>query len=131
MLCLCCAHVATVTSPPRRWVWRRFVGYGRDRLSNPCAIDSRAPVPFAGVYQFFLVFLTSMVGLQLLHGCLRIICAGYMPKLFLVAAAHSVSPSTVLTRVIRRRHARQQIPDRLCTRSESGYSFLCFNISGA
>jgi len=57
----------------------------------------------SGVYQFFLVFLTSMVGLQLLHGCLRIICAGYMPKLFLVAAAHSVSPSTVLTRVIRRR----------------------------
>lgn len=58
-----------------------------------------------GVYLFFLFFGLAMVLLQLLFAAARLYAAGYIPRIILVAATHSVSPTTVIQNVIARRHA--------------------------
>jgi len=57
----------------------------------------------SGVYVFFLFFGLSMLLLQVIVGALKLWFTGHLPRIFLVAKAHSVSPSTIVRRVASRR----------------------------
>ena len=56
-----------------------------------------------GVYLFFIFFGLSMLLLLIVTAGLRLYWAGRVPKILLVAVAHSVPPSTIIRRVISRR----------------------------
>ena len=60
-------------------------------------------VPCKGLYLFFLFFGLAMLGLILVIGSTRLWTEGRLPKLLLLARAHSVSPSRILQKVAARR----------------------------
>ena len=57
----------------------------------------------SGVYLFFIAFAMGMLVLLLVGGLVRIYFEGHLPKLFLIARAHSVPVSKVFLRVAARR----------------------------
>jgi len=77
-------------------------------LIKACDVSSEVCSQFgfgsssSGVYLFFLFFGLAMVLLQLLFAAARLYAAGYIPRIILVAATHSVSPTTVIQNVIAR-----------------------------
>eukprot|EP00966_Prymnesium_polylepis_P135653 3135850-Prymnesium_polylepis.2 len=56
-----------------------------------------------GLFIFFLSFGLSLLLLLLLIVCMRLSIEGYAPRAVLLARAHSVSPTTVLRRVLARK----------------------------
>jgi hypothetical protein len=78
----------------------------------------------AGVYLFFIFFGLGLLLLQLVIGAATLWVTGTVPKIFLVAKAHSVSPLTVFCRLFeRRRHRSKHIacprPDASCGQAHS------------
>ena len=68
----------------------------------------------SGLYLFFVFFGLSMVLLQFVIAVVRLYVAGYVPKILLVARAHSVSPWTITKRVmIRRQLCSDLVPSLL------------------
>jgi len=57
----------------------------------------------SGVYQFFVFFGISMLLVHLSLGVGKLWITGYVPKILLVAKAHSVPPQTIFLRVCARR----------------------------
>jgi|EP00966_Prymnesium_polylepis_P099570 hypothetical protein len=56
-----------------------------------------------GVYTFFLFFALALLLFLLATTIVRLYYAGYVPKIFLVATAHSLPAHKVLERVLTRR----------------------------
>ena len=70
----------------------------------------RAPLPPPkGAFEFFLFFGLSMILLQIIAGLMGLSVEAYVPKILLVARAHSVSPSVIMQRVLARRWAPSQL----------------------
>jgi hypothetical protein len=62
------------------------------------------PLPLPkGAFEFFLFFGLSMILLQITAGLTGLGVEAYVPKILLVARAHSVSPSVIMQRVLARR----------------------------
>jgi hypothetical protein len=61
----------------------------------------------AAMFLFFIFFGSAMLTLLLSIGCVRIWVEGHMPKIVLIARAHSISPSTILRKVFMRRQAQK------------------------
>ena len=57
----------------------------------------------SGVFQFFIFFGLSMVLLQFILGGSKLWIEGYVPRIILMTRAHSISPSTIIKRLISRR----------------------------
>jgi len=57
----------------------------------------------SGIYVFFIFFGLGMILLQLVIGAFKLWLTGRVPKIFLVAKAHSVSPLTIIRRIVTRR----------------------------
>jgi hypothetical protein len=57
----------------------------------------------SGVYLFFIAFALGMLVLLLVGGLVRVYFEGNLPKLFLIAQAHSVPVSKIFFRVAARR----------------------------
>ena len=56
-----------------------------------------------GIYMFFVFFALAILIVQSFVAAMRLWVAGYVPKIFLVASAHAVSPSAIIQRVLLRR----------------------------
>ena len=57
----------------------------------------------AGIYLFFVFFGLVMLLLLLITGSVRLWVEGYVPKIVLVARAHSMPLSSIFLRVLARR----------------------------
>jgi hypothetical protein len=90
-----------------------------DCLNSHCRLGSRSPkiLPrahhiliyllicdaFTGLYIFFICFGLSMLFLLLIIGTLKLYITGQVPRIVLMLSLHSVSPSTILRRVLVRK----------------------------
>ena len=63
------------------------------------------PLWYTGMFLFFLFFGLTMILLQLVIGVARLGIESFVPKILLVARAHALSPSSILCKVLTRRHA--------------------------
>ena len=50
----------------------------------------------SGIYMFFVAFGLGMLALQLIIGASNLWLAGRVPKILLIAKAHSMAPSTIV-----------------------------------
>jgi hypothetical protein len=87
-----------------------------DCLNSHCRLGSRSPKilrcaliyllicdAFTGLYVFFICFGLFMLFLLLIIGTLKLYITGQVPRIVLMLSLHSVSPSTVLRRVLVRK----------------------------
>ena len=78
--------------------------FGGLHLFNPnLTFLGTVNITVAGIFLFFLIFGLSMLLLLLIIAAARLWVAGRVPKIVLVARAHSVSPWTIIQKVIARR----------------------------
>lgn len=84
------------------------------RTYDRCALMPLISICLAGVHLFFVVFGMCMILLLILITAVRFYISGNVPKILLVASAHSVSPWTIGRRVFARRH-RDLVPSSLRT----------------
>ena len=59
-----------------------------------------------GIFLFFVFFGLTMLALQLIIGFASLGIESFVPKILLVARAHSISPWTIFCKVMRRKYAR-------------------------
>ena len=73
------------------------------RLGAACPSVRPSTAPHAGIYLFFVFFAVSLLVIHLVFGLVRLWLEGVMPKILLVARAHSMSPQTIVRRVLARK----------------------------
>ena len=91
----CCAHTRLL---PQNYTFWPCAFAVRAFASNTCSLTFSE-----GVYIFFVVFGLVMLFLHLIIGILRLWIEGNLPKVLLLAQAHSMRPSQIMRRVVARR----------------------------
>ena len=115
--------MASEKAPAVSGHWEQHTGAAHAMLVSVMRKRHLSTLSLSGVFVFFIVYALGLLLVLLVIAIMRLYYAGYVPKVLLIANAHSVPVSKIIQRVV----SRRQPPRHPAFRAHS-YSFLPWSL---